>query len=143
MIRNNHINFRHHIFNLIKLNLFSFFICCCQHHERKAICLYIFLISDRQWGTEHQYLFSRFLGISILQLLKNNLIDICPYKKCWDFFKLRIERLNGTYRLEFLLCTLTPEVQCFTFHRNHVVWWSQGHYGFHSFPVVDWFCLFI
>jgi hypothetical protein len=19
---------------------------------------------------------------------------------------------------------------------------SQGHYGFHSFPVVDWFCLF-
>jgi hypothetical protein len=20
---------------------------------------------------------------------------------------------------------------------------SHGHYGFHSFPVVDWFCLFI
>jgi hypothetical protein len=20
---------------------------------------------------------------------------------------------------------------------------SQGNYGFHSFPVVDWFCLFI
>jgi hypothetical protein len=20
---------------------------------------------------------------------------------------------------------------------------SEGHYGFHSFPVVDWFCLFI
>ena len=20
---------------------------------------------------------------------------------------------------------------------------SQGHYGFHSFPVVNWFCLFI
>jgi hypothetical protein len=20
---------------------------------------------------------------------------------------------------------------------------SQGHYGFHSFPVVDWFCLFV
>ena len=53
----------------LKLNLFSFFICCCQHHERKTICLYIFLISDRQWGTEHQYLFSRFLGASILQLL--------------------------------------------------------------------------
>ena len=31
----------------LKLNLFSFFICCCQHHERIAICLYIFLISDR------------------------------------------------------------------------------------------------
>jgi hypothetical protein len=25
----------------LKLNLFSFFICCCQHHERKTICLYI------------------------------------------------------------------------------------------------------
>jgi hypothetical protein len=35
---------------------------------KKTICLYIFLISDRQWGTEHQYLFSRFLGVSILQL---------------------------------------------------------------------------
>jgi hypothetical protein len=21
--------------------------------------------------------------------------------------------------------------------------WDQGHYGFHSFLVVDWFCLFI
>jgi hypothetical protein len=31
----------------IKLNLFSFFICCYQHYERKTICLYIFLISDR------------------------------------------------------------------------------------------------
>jgi hypothetical protein len=35
---------------------------------------------------------------------------------------LRIERYNGTYRLEFLLCTLTPEVQCQEFHRNHVIW---------------------
>jgi hypothetical protein len=25
---------------------FSFFICCCQHHGKKKICLYIFLISD-------------------------------------------------------------------------------------------------
>jgi hypothetical protein len=24
--------------------------------------------------------------------------------------------------LEFSLCTLTPEVQCLTFHQNHVVW---------------------
>ena len=31
----------------LKLNLFSFFICCCWHHERKTICLYICLISDR------------------------------------------------------------------------------------------------
>jgi hypothetical protein len=53
----------------LKLNLFSFFICCCRYHETKRICLYIFLISDIYWGTEHQYLFSRFLGVSILQLL--------------------------------------------------------------------------
>ena len=53
----------------LKLNLFSFIICYCQYHEMKTICLYIFLISDIYWGTEHQYLFSRFLGVSILQFL--------------------------------------------------------------------------
>jgi hypothetical protein len=53
----------------LKWNLFSFFIGCCQHYETKTICLYIFLISDRYCSTEHQYLFSRFLGVSILQLL--------------------------------------------------------------------------
>ena len=47
----------------LKLNLFYFFIYRWKHHERKTTCL------DRQWGTEHQYLLSRFLGISILQLL--------------------------------------------------------------------------
>jgi hypothetical protein len=52
-----------------KIKFVSFFICCCQYHETKTICLYIFLISDIYWGTEHQYLFSRFLGVSILQLL--------------------------------------------------------------------------
>jgi hypothetical protein len=29
----------------LKLNLFSFFICGCQHHQRKTICLYVY-ISD-------------------------------------------------------------------------------------------------
>ena len=53
----------------LRLNLFSFFICCCQYHETKTIRLYIFLISDIYRGTEHQYLFCRFLGVSILQLL--------------------------------------------------------------------------
>jgi hypothetical protein len=56
------------IITSLKLNVLSFFICCCQH-QRKTICLVIFLISDRLWGTEHKYLFSRFLGVSILQLL--------------------------------------------------------------------------
>ena len=53
----------------LKLNLFSFFIYCCDctymNHERKTVCLDIFLISDRQWGTGHQYLLSRFLADSI------------------------------------------------------------------------------
>ena len=53
----------------LKLNLFSSFIYCCQHHERKTTCLDIFLLSDRQWDTDHQYLLSQFLGVSILQLL--------------------------------------------------------------------------
>ena len=53
----------------LKLNLLSFCICRCQLYETKTICLYIFLISYRYCGTEHQYLFSRFLGVSILQLL--------------------------------------------------------------------------
>ena len=30
-----------------KIKLLSFIICCGQHHERKTICIYIFLISDR------------------------------------------------------------------------------------------------
>jgi hypothetical protein len=55
----------------LKLNLFSSFIYCCQHHERKTICLDIFLLSDRQWDAEHQYLLSRFLGISILTITYN------------------------------------------------------------------------
>ena len=53
----------------LKLNLFYFFIYCCQFHETKTTCLDIFLLSDRQCCTEHQYLLSRFLGVSILQLL--------------------------------------------------------------------------
>jgi hypothetical protein len=51
----------------LKLNLFSFFICSCQHHQRKTICLYVYISDIRQ--IEHQYLFSGFLGVSILQLL--------------------------------------------------------------------------
>ena len=33
---------------LLKLNLFSFFICGCQHHERKMICLYVYISDIRQ-----------------------------------------------------------------------------------------------
>jgi hypothetical protein len=32
---------------------------------------------------------------------------------------------DHTYRFEFSLCTLTPEVQCCTFHQNPVIWWTK------------------
>jgi hypothetical protein len=32
----------------LKLNLFSFIICGCQHHQRKTICLYVYISDIRQ-----------------------------------------------------------------------------------------------
>jgi hypothetical protein len=32
----------------LKLNLLSFFICDCQHHQRKTICLYVYISDIRQ-----------------------------------------------------------------------------------------------
>jgi hypothetical protein len=32
----------------LKLNLFSFFICVCQHHEWKTICPYVYISDIRQ-----------------------------------------------------------------------------------------------
>jgi hypothetical protein len=32
----------------LKLNLFSFFICGCQHNQRKTICLYVYISDIRQ-----------------------------------------------------------------------------------------------
>jgi hypothetical protein len=32
----------------LKLNLFSFFICGCQHHESKTICLYVYISDIRR-----------------------------------------------------------------------------------------------
>ena len=32
----------------LKSNLFSFFICGCQHHQRKTICLYVYISDIRQ-----------------------------------------------------------------------------------------------
>ena len=102
-----------------KLNLFSFFIYCCDctymNLERKTIRLDIFLLSDRQWGIECQYLLSRFLGVSILQLLiisnetrmKTNRIYshllTCFFFK--DLFKFKIQytaiAINNTIFLIF------------------------------------------
>ena len=39
----------------LKLNLFSFFICGCRHHERKTICLYVYISDISQtvrYGTQ-------------------------------------------------------------------------------------------
>ena len=73
------------IITSLRLNLFSFFINCCdctyQNHKRKTICLDIFLLSVRQWGTKHQYLLSRFLGVTILQLFI--IYSIYDYLICW------------------------------------------------------------
>ena len=32
----------------LKLNLFSFFFCGCPHHQRKTICLYVYISDIRQ-----------------------------------------------------------------------------------------------
>ena len=32
----------------LRLNLFSFFICGCQYHQRKTICLYVYISDIRQ-----------------------------------------------------------------------------------------------
>jgi hypothetical protein len=32
----------------LTLNVFSFFFCGCQHHERKTICLYLYISDIRQ-----------------------------------------------------------------------------------------------
>ena len=32
----------------LRLNWFSFFICGCQHHQRKTICLYVYISDNRQ-----------------------------------------------------------------------------------------------
>ena len=52
----------------LKSNLLSFFICGCQH-QRETICLYVYISDITDWGTDHHYLLSRFLGVSILLLL--------------------------------------------------------------------------
>ena len=47
----------------------------------KRSCLDIFLLSNRQSGIAHQYLFSHFLGVSILQILI--IYRIYDYLICW------------------------------------------------------------
>jgi hypothetical protein len=49
---------------------------------KRSAFMYIFLISDRQWGTEHQYLLSRFLGVPILQLQLLIIYPIYDYVMC-------------------------------------------------------------
>jgi hypothetical protein len=66
------------VFNIVPHFSCIFSLCyCVADHVKFVLNLkgqkrslpYIFLISDRQWGIEHQYLFSGFLSVSIVQLL--------------------------------------------------------------------------
>ena len=41
-------NFYAETITSLKLNLFSFFLCGCQHHQRKTICLYVYISDIRQ-----------------------------------------------------------------------------------------------
>ena len=59
---------RDNYFFKIKFVLFLYLRLFSIKGKRSAF-MYIFLISHIEWGTEHQYLLSRFLGVSILQLL--------------------------------------------------------------------------
>jgi hypothetical protein len=61
-----------------------------------------FLLSDRLWGTEHQYLLSRFLGVSILQLLiiYRRIVSI-PIK--FRIFRVLLSEMLGRLLLVFTL----------------------------------------
>ena len=102
----------------LKLNFISFFIYCLwlnQNHERKMICHEIFLLTDRQWATEHQYLLICFLGVSLLQKTYN-----LPHLRLADMLTLVI--------------ALTPEAVYLTFqmsrHEKDGTWsnWHQAYY---------------
>jgi hypothetical protein len=87
-----------------KNNFFYFFIYCCQYHERKTICLDIFLLSDRHWGTEHQYLIKYIHKILLFLILFYNmhtyknpkLLDISP-NYIWSISNISIIRLYDCY----------------------------------------------
>ena len=42
------IDFNKETITSLKLHLFSFFICGCQHHQMKTICLYVYISDIRQ-----------------------------------------------------------------------------------------------
>jgi hypothetical protein len=70
-----------------------------------------------------------FLYLRLSALSKENDLPLCIY--FWYQTDSGVPNTrgsnikNGTYRLEFLLCTLTLEVQCQEFHRNHVIWLTK------------------
>jgi hypothetical protein len=66
----------------LKLNLFSFFIYGCQHHERKTICLYVYISDIRQilgyWTPVFIQSFPWRLHITITYNLPHLLYDMMP-----------------------------------------------------------------
>ena len=73
--------------------MFSFFICCCRHHERITNCLYVYISYIRQ------IVVYRFLGVSILQLLIVYHIYDLRTMICW---RCHSNSLNTGSRLPYL-----------------------------------------
>ena len=73
-------------------------------------------------------------------------------RNCWPFVSTWVHfRLIGEIRVAHLISFLRCPIMCL-YVLSSVLWCplqfshkndARGHYGFHSFPVVDWFCLFI
>jgi hypothetical protein len=64
MIRNNRICIKYYVLYCYLCYIVHYYYMndCRQHHERKAICLDIVSLLDRQWGTEAQHLLCVFLA---------------------------------------------------------------------------------
>jgi hypothetical protein len=76
-----------------------------------------FLLYQRLQCTDNYFFKIKF--VLFLYLLLS-----APWKEndlSWYIFAIRQTVRYRTPILEFSLCTLTPEVQCLTFHQNHVV----------------------
>jgi hypothetical protein len=119
-------NFNAETITSFNLNLFCFFICCYQHHERKTICLHVYFSDIRQIVRyQTQYLFSRFLGLSILQLL--------IMYRIYDYDILTIMSIPTTFHLVRVLTSdvLGRRLPVFTlllWQRQYIIVVDAVHY---------------
>jgi hypothetical protein len=96
-------NFNAQTFISLKLNLFSSFIYCCQHHERITICLDIFLL----WFNWY---------LSFTEKAKNSL--------SWGTLKRCILSI-GLFVVYIDTWRPVPNNKKYTFHQNHVIWQTK------------------